>query len=104
MPHYADGTECKLGDFVKGRLANTEGVVAGTVISITPGAQACNAKVRFTKVGSAGPAVDMMPIAPRMAVGRPVLLHSMNHNSSGELQTIWDCEDYADIQNLTRID
>jgi hypothetical protein len=103
MPHYKDGTEVQIGDHVFGHLANTEGVVAGTVVSITPGGDACSAKVRFTKTGSAGAAVDMMPTPPRMPVGRPELAYSRQHGSSGPLITIWACEDYADTDKLTKV-
>jgi hypothetical protein len=47
MPHYSDGTEAKVGDQVTGQFYNTTGVRAGTIISITPGAESCNAMVAF---------------------------------------------------------
>jgi hypothetical protein len=103
MPHYADGTEAKVGDQVTGTLANSKGIRAGTIVSITPGVESCNAKVRFTEVGSAGAAVDMMPIKPQMAIGNPELAYSQNHGSAGPLQTVWTCEDYCDTNKLTKI-
>lgn len=102
MPHYADGTECKVGDHVTGRVFNTEGTVAGTVVSITPGAESCNAKVRFTKVVPAGTDTEN-PQAPRMAVGKPNKVHSEAHGSSGPEVLVFDCEDYTDTKNLTKV-
>lgn len=52
MPHYADGTEAKVGDTVHGRLYNTPGVRVGKIISITPGQDVCNAMVAFFELVS----------------------------------------------------
>lgn len=104
MPHYADGTECKVGDQVVGKLANSGNAPkAGVVISVTPGVESCNAMVRFTEVTSPGAAPDAMPLAVPMAKGRPELGYSANHCSSGYVVALHTCEDYADTGNLSLV-
>lgn len=51
--HYADGTEAKVGDLVKGTCYNTKDasgkdrVIAGVMLQITPGSDTCNCVVGF---------------------------------------------------------
>ncbi len=45
MPHYADGSEAKVGDVVKGTTYNRPGTVIGLLTSITPGTESCNCQV-----------------------------------------------------------
>jgi hypothetical protein len=53
--HYADGTEAKVGDLVKGTCYNTKDaagkprVVVGEMIQITPGSDVCNCIVAFVE-------------------------------------------------------
>lgn len=47
MPHYADGTEAKVGDTVSCRPYNTKHDVTGVITSITPGVESCNCMVAF---------------------------------------------------------
>jgi hypothetical protein len=55
MPHYKDGSEAKVGDFVRGvpyNVKDSQGEpreVCGTLISITPGQDACNCMVAFVE-------------------------------------------------------
>lgn len=45
MPHYADGTEAKVGDLVEGRGYNVPHPIAGIIIGITPGESCCNVRI-----------------------------------------------------------
>lgn len=55
MPHYKDGAPATVGDFVRGTPYNTKDAqgnpreIAGTLISITPGAEQCNCIVAFVE-------------------------------------------------------
>lgn len=109
MPHYADGTEAKVGDQVVGKLYNTPGKRAGTIISITPGVESCNAMVGFlvpvglpTDGGTLprmavhdGDAADSRPRSRRM---RP-----QSHGSVGDPYTLVECADYCAINELTKV-
>jgi hypothetical protein len=110
MPHYADGSEAKVGDQVTGKLYNTEGIRAGTIISITPGAESCNAMVQFTEAVP----VDLDPGGedpkpPRMAVR---VAHQLplwrdlcgeQHGSSGPTFRLFICADYCATNELTKV-
>lgn len=107
MPHYADGTEAKVGDHVFGKLYNTEGVRAGTIISITPGAESCNALVGFL-VALLG--AETLPPAPRMTVigsnGTQLvrIIRGEQHGSSGPAFALYECADYCATNELTKVD
>lgn len=45
MPHYADGTEARVGDIVKGRGYNVPHEVVGMVVALKPGQGTCNVTV-----------------------------------------------------------
>src|SRR5690348_13217125 len=102
MPHYADGSEAKVGDQVTGKLYNTEGIRAGTIISITPGAESCNAQVQFTEAVplEAGPGGED-PKPPRMALRDANQLplrrtvRGEQHGSSGPTFALFQCADYC---------
>ena len=51
MPHYKDGTQAEIGDFVKGKPYNTPHEVAGTLVSITQThrSDTCNCIIAFIK-------------------------------------------------------
>lgn len=118
MPHYRDGTEAHVGDQVYGRLSGSGPEPrAGTVISITPEAESCNAVVQFTEAarwtgtlpGASAP--DTPPAAPRTVVtlapgdqatpGRTVL--SEVGGTRGDLYELFTCVDYANTGDLTRV-
>jgi len=108
MPHYADGTEAKVGDQVTGKLYNSEGIKAGVIISITPDQESCNAQVQFTETK---PIVDaVMPEAPRMALfskdGESRLTRIVKgeaHGSQGPEFVVFQCADYCATNELTRV-
>ena len=99
MPHYADGTEAKVGDAVTGTFFNTPGVRAGTIISITPGQEACNAQIQFAVAVED----DSHPDPPRMKVGEPRQVRGQQHGSAGPLFNIWTCVDYCDTNKFTKV-
>src|SRR4051794_27523083 len=55
MPHYADGTEAKLGDRVRGTgynlkdSANKPLEFEGIVVGVVPNSEACNIRVAFLR-------------------------------------------------------
>lgn len=100
MPHYADGTEAKVGDAVTGTFVNTPGVRAGTIISITPGAESCNAQIQFTVTEEYGSSDEV----PRMKVGEPRQVRGQQHGSAGPVFNLWTCVDYCDTNKLTKVD
>lgn len=55
MPHYKDGTEAKVGDFVKGKPYNTSHEVTGRIVSITPEVESCNCSVAWVESSKAPP-------------------------------------------------
>lgn len=50
MPHYADGTLAKPGDWVKGPTYNQPDVREGIIARITSEGDACNCVVQFLPV------------------------------------------------------
>lgn len=111
MPHYADGTECKVGDQVIAPVFNSGGPKAGVVISITPGAESCNAMVQFTEVvpfgGVLGPdpeSLPTMPALPRMAVANAQrIVKGEQHGNAGPHYIAFVCADYCDTNKLTKV-
>lgn len=107
MPHYENGTEARVGDQVSGKLFNTDGIRAGTIISITPGVESCNALVAFTMALPIEGA--LMPEMPRMCVGRggepgsgfSRIVQGEQHGSSGPKYVLFQCADYCDTNKLT---
>lgn len=49
MPHYADGTEAKLGDHVRGKPYNTPHEVTGVVVGVVTDSESCNLRVAFAR-------------------------------------------------------
>jgi hypothetical protein len=48
--HYKDGTEAKIGDYVKGVPYNTGGeVIVGRVTQLTAGTDSCNLQVLYVE-------------------------------------------------------
>lgn len=46
MPHYSDGPEAKIADFVIGKPSGYLCQVIGVVVEITPNTDTCNLRVR----------------------------------------------------------
>ena len=106
MPHYADGTEAKVGDQVTGKLSNSEGVKAGVIISITPGHESCNAMVQFTEAAQIlldGEGEVALPKTPHMAIGQTRLGRGEQHGDTGPAFMLFTCADYCDVNKLTKV-
>jgi hypothetical protein len=115
--HYKNGTPAKVGDQVVGKLYNTDGIVAGTLVSVTPGVDSCNCKVRFLALVPVRPETDEHPAGildadvPRMAVrlADGVLppferVKTMHHGTDGAEVAVIACEDYSALNELLRAD
>lgn len=114
MPHYKDGTEARVGDQVAGKLYNTPGVRAGTIISITPGVESCNAMVGFVVAVPADNRASVQdPGSPiRMAVHdkagdtaniRSRTVRGEQHGAAGATYDLIECADYCAINELTKL-
>ncbi len=112
MPHYTDGTQAKVGDQVIGKLYNTAGARAGTIISITPGVETCNAMVQFTEAKLMENGI--MPEPPRMTVFCTVhsdeptkpqtrVVKGEQHGSTGATFVLFTCADYCAVNELTKV-
>jgi len=110
MPHYKDGTEANVGDMVFGKLYNTDGIQAGTLISITPGVESCNAMVQYTLAVPIDNAKE-----PRMAVmaerssrddpahGIARKVKGQAHGTSGPEFYLFTCADFCAVNELTKV-
>jgi hypothetical protein len=113
MPHYKDGSEAKIGDQVYGKLYNTEGLRAGTILSITPGVESCNALVGFQMTmpldGESKSTVPRMALVDSNEPGTTTLVYrkrrarTEQHGSAGPEVDIYDCADYSATNELTRV-
>lgn len=111
MAHYADGTEAKVGDQVVGKLYNSgPDKKAGTIISVTPGVESCNAMVQFTdaqltSIGDEGIIGLAKVTRPRMAVHdeQPRLVKGLVHGTSGPMYALTTCVDYCATNELTKV-
>jgi hypothetical protein len=108
MPHYEDGAPAAIGDQVYGKLYNTPGVRAGTIVSITPGVDSCNCMVQFQV--SVPVDEDGKSTPPRMRLAKsdgtplePRRTRSEQHGSSGPEIDVYDCVDYCAIKELTKV-
>lgn len=105
MPHYVDGTEAKVGDFVTGKPYNTDHVVAGTVVSISPETDSCNMEVAYLEVVPA-PAVGSEVLYKTRRMNKQKDLETrgnQNHGSAGDQVTTVYCRDYAAVKEFTKI-
>lgn len=105
MPHYKDGSEAKVGDQVVGTLYNSGSEPkAGVIISITPGAESCNAMVQFTEaLPIAAEGAPVLPDAPRMATGQTRLVKGEQHGGGGASFVLFSCADYCATNELTKV-
>lgn len=117
MPHYKDGTPAQVGDFVVGKPYNTDHVIAGTLISISPGVDSCNCMVQFAQAvprASFDAACDARYVGTgplRMArIGGSTERHtelpvhrfvrSEQHGSAGEEFALVECVDYGAVADF----
>lgn len=111
MPHYANGIEAHVGDYVTGHCYNTPGLVAGTIVSITPGTTSCNAQVEFLcALPYFATEAEGKSEIPRMAVHdeagnlvAPRIQKSQVHGSAGPLIAVYLCRDFCAVNELTKV-
>lgn len=99
MSHYENGRLAKVGDKVVGTTYNTNGeIIAGTLVSITPGPDACSAMVGFSYVRMADESGKFAPYhVPDTLVK---LQGTANHGSAGEMSAVYYKQDYTECKNL----
>lgn len=96
MPHYKDGTEAKVGDFVRGATYNIKDSkgepreICGTLISITPGQDACNCMVAFVEELDLESVYSNVPV---IALRRPV----------GDVRTYTIRTDYGEVKAFEKV-
>ena len=95
--HYANGREAKVGDHVVGRCYNTEKLVAGVLMSVTPGPDACSALVGY---------LDVFPAEAHKGEYTALCeVHGdQQHGSAGEKKVTRFRTDYTHCANLMHVD
>lgn len=94
--HYKNGREVVIGDRVVGRCYNTKGLVSGTLVSVTPGHDACSALVGF---------VIVRDLEKPDAYGHLVKYQgTQQHGNAGPKALIYYVQDYTHCANLLHID
>lgn len=109
MPNYRNGRAAKVGDHVVGRTYNTDGIVAATLVAITPLAEYCNCEVEFIAVAPVTveppPLGGISCIRPRMAMqGASRLERTENHGMAGPHAMRFTCRDYGEIKAFLHVD
>lgn len=95
--HYKNGREAKVGDSVVGRCYNTEGLVSGTLLSITPGNDACSALVGFLSLHLAdGPQPYNVQLVKYQG--------TQQHGGAGPKALTYFHQDYTHCANLLHVD
>jgi hypothetical protein len=106
--HYANGREAKVGDHVVGKTYNQPDVVAGTLVSLTPGPDTCSAQVEWRRAVVLDDAETAQQAMGRV---RTVLMrgqgevevtlrHDQQHGTVGHAVAIVLCRDYTHASNL----
>jgi hypothetical protein len=92
--HYKNGREAKVGDSVVGTCFNTKGVVAGTLVSLTPGTDACSAMVAFLTLKAGATPLDWGTNKPVHVMGTAF------HGSQEPLAAQVHAQDYTECKYL----
>ena len=96
--HYANGREAKVGDHVVGRCYNTDKLVAGVLMSVTPVPDACSALVGY---------LDVFPAAAQPGGLYTALCEvhgDQQHGAAGEKKVTRFRTDYTHCANLMHVD
>lgn len=91
MPHYADGTEIKIGDQAHGKTHGSPEPVTGTIVGITPSAPTCN--VRLARL-------EIQVSSPCGIQSAGLLYKEHNQTDAMFLSTKVDSANAADLQRL----
>lgn len=106
--HYANGREAKVGDYVVGKSYNQPDVIAGTLVSLTPGPDSCSAQVEWRRAivlddkETAQEAMGRMRTVQMRGQGEVevTLRHDQQHGQLGHAVAIVLCRDYTHAGNL----
>ena len=93
--HYKNGREAKVGDPVVGVTFNIKGILAGTLVSLTPGPDTCSAIVGTTYLELIKG--DKFSCNPDVLVK---MQGTENHGSGGTWSTVRYRQDYTECKNL----
>ena len=96
--HYANGREAKVGAHVAGRCYNTDKLVAGVLMSVTPVPDACSALVGY---------LDVFPAAAQPGGLYTALCEvhgDQQHGAAGEKKVTRFRTDYTHCANLMHVD
>jgi hypothetical protein len=111
LMHYANGREAKVGDYVVGKTYNQPDVVAGTLVSLTPGPDNCSAQVEYERAvvldeGETAEQAMMRAwtVLNRVAQGDLTLRRTEAHGERGRPAIIVRCRDYTHAGNLVHAD
>lgn len=105
--HYKNGREAKIGDAVVGTVFNNGGrIVAGTLVSVTPGPDSCSAMVGYTVTAK----IDEKTFKQGYVLinGKPLYLNTgivkvqgtEKHGSDGDVAVTLYVQDYTECKNL----
>lgn len=105
--YYANGREAAVGDFVVGKTYNQPSVVAGTLVSLTPGPDACSAQVEWQRClplepGETAESAMMRARTVLMLVapGDLTVRRTQQHGEAGPPALTVRCRDYTHAGNL----
>lgn len=107
--HYRNGREAKVGDPVVGTVFNNGGkVVAGTLISLTPGTDACSAMVSYAIAVLAVDLEKQEPKGSYLKVDGQAIYNAVpvkvagaeQHGSAGPLAVTFSTTDYTECKYL----
>jgi len=100
--HYKNGREAKVGDLVIGKTYNTQDrTITGTIVSITPGIDACSALVSYVELKLISELTKLEYISPQDTIK---IQGTQNHGSAGELAVLIHRFDYTHCGNLLHAD
>lgn len=95
--HFKNGRAAKVGDRVVGRCYNTEGLVSGTLLSVTPGQDSCSALVGFLSLTLAD---SQQPYNGQVVKYQG----TESHGGAGPKAITYYHQDYTHCANLLHVD
>lgn len=105
--HYRNGREANIGDPVVGTVFNNGGrIIAGTLVSLTPGNDSCSAMVGYN-ITVPSDAIGNLPAANPQIGGQtffgatPVKVQgTQQHGAAGMPATTYYVQDYTECKHL----
>ena len=97
--HYKNGREAVVGDMVVGTTFNTNGrIVAGTLVTLTPGADSCSAMVGYLELIKQGADGKFPPSYTYNPLVR--IQGTESHGTAGVMAITYYKQDYTECKNL----